>query len=259
MAYSFSEEYQQRINLECDGRNEAEVVKFSWPGQASMMLLDSYRDCTDQREILRIFQKSSSLVDNLLWQNDGAGKRLIHPQHIEVDFVSRGISVYYDDRKFPINHDLPLYVKLEYRDTVFKVADYRLGHNSLQFAIPSLMKSRELRSHTRVQLKEGQHLSLRPTNSGKTMDIGNELHVRLVDVSTDGAGLLVSDANRNFLKNNRILWLTKLNEAELPRPILAEIVYMTTFPRARQRELKVGLKFSSQLPHTLLSTLTPAD
>lgn len=222
------------------------------------MLIDSYRDCTDQREILRIFQKSSSLVDNLLWQSDAAGKKLIHPQHIEVDFVSRGISVYYDDRKFPVNPDIPLYGKLDYRDTVFKVLDYRLGHNSLQFAFPSLMKSRELRSRHRILLQDGQHLSLRPTHGGKATDLGNELHVRLLDLSSEGAGLLVSEANRSFLKNNRILWLTKVNEAELPRPILAEVVYMTPLPRVRQRELKVGLKLSSELPQDLLESLAPS-
>ena len=75
------------------------------------------------------------------------------------------------------------------------------------------------------------------------------MKVRAMDVSDTGLGLVVSEQNRNFLKNNRILWVTGLQESELAQPVLAEVVYMNSevdpkFVIKKQKSLKVGLKIS---------------
>lgn len=223
------------------------------------MLLDPYRDCSDYREILRILQKSSSLQDNLLWQSLPSGKKIINPQHVEIDFISRGVSVFYDAQKYSFDCDLPLYVKLEYRNTVFKVSEFRVGQHNLQFSFPETLKTLELRSEPRVVFANDDRLiSLRPTLSAQTNDAGSELRVRLVDLSRSGAGMLISENNRSFLKNNRFLWLTHLNQHSLPDPVLAEVVYMTSevdrkFSQRKQKQLKAGLKFSSAIPQEILS------
>lgn len=218
------------------------------------MLSDSYRDCTEYREILRIFQKSSSSQDNFLWQSLPLGKYIIHPRHLEIDFVSRGISIYFDSGKYRLANDFPLYVKLGHRNTVFKVNEFRVGHDCLQFSFPETLKTPELRSQTRMNFEDQEQvLALKPTLSSQGSEMGNELLVRLSDISKNGAGLMVSENNRSFLKNNRFLWVTSVNEESLAEPILAEVVYMTgdvdrKFSRRKQREMKVGLKLSSDFP-----------
>jgi hypothetical protein len=95
-------------------------------------------------------------------------------------------------------------------------------------------------------------VGLKPSLSGGR-DSGNELFVRAVDVSRYGLGLIISEHNRSFLKNNRILWITKLGEHQLDHPVLAEVVYMNNeidskFIVRKQKELKVGLKISGTFP-----------
>ena len=64
---------------------------------------------------------------------------------------------------------------------------------------------------------------------------------------------MVSEHNRSFLKNNRILWLTRLQDQMLPQAILAEVVYINNEVEhrsavRRQKDLKVGLKLSEPFP-----------
>ncbi len=82
-----------------------------------------------------------------------------------------------------------------------------------------------------------------------------------MDVSPSGVGMMISENNRNFLKNNRFLWMTEIDRQILKDPILAEVVYMTSDVdhktyKKRQKELKVGLKLSSQFPKDLIEKVT---
>lgn len=219
------------------------------------MLNEVYRTCTDYREILRIFQKSSTLADNFLWQAIDDGKNIIKPQHLEIDFVSRGVTVYFDAFKFKINPAIPLYVKLEYRSSVFKVLDFQVRQYSIHFAFPEILKTKELRSSPRHTLdaEKENYINLRPTLTTLSQETVNEIRVRLIDVSRQGVGMIISENNRSFLKNNRFLWIMEMNGERLVEPLLAEVVYMTSemdgkYKKGKQKELKVGLKLSGEFP-----------
>jgi hypothetical protein len=219
-----------------------------------MSNLENYRSSSDYREILRILQKASSLQENFLWQSHALGRSIIPIHHFEIDFVTREVVIYFDTQNFKVNADLPLYVKLDYRTSVFKISDFRSDLNSVHFAFPTEIKTLELREFPRIQFLPNQDKSvgLKPSLSGGR-ETGNELFVRALDVSRYGLGLIISEQNRSFLKNNRILWITKLGEEHLDRPILAEVVYMNSeidsrFLVRKQKELKVGLKISGAFP-----------
>ena len=219
-----------------------------------MSIIENYRSSTDYREILRILQKATSLQENFLWQSHALGKNVIPVHHFEIDFVTREVVVYYDGRRFELDTQLPLYVKLDYRTSVFKLSHYRVGVNQIHFAFPAEIKTQELRAYPRLQFLPNQDkvVSLKPSLSGNR-ESGNELQVRALDISQYGLGLIVSEQNRSFLKNNRILWVTKLGDQPLQYPILSEIVYMNNeiesrFVTRKQKELKVGLKLSGFVP-----------
>lgn len=219
-----------------------------------MSNLENYRSSNDYREILRILQKATSLQENFLWQSHALGRNIIPIHHFEIDFVAREVVIYFDAQRFHIESELPLYVKLDYRTSVFKVSDYRRNTNSIHFPFPAEIKTLELRAFPRHQFLPNQDktIGLKPTLSGGR-ESGNELFVRAVDISQYGLGLIVSEQNRSFLKNNRILWVTKLGDYQLDHPILAEVVYMNNeidprFQIRRQKEMKVGLKLSGVVP-----------
>lgn len=225
------------------------------------MLAQTYRDCTNYREIIRIIQKSSYLPGNLIWQSGPKGKLVIEATHLEIDFVSRGIALSYNTQKYKLEPNLPLYVKLEHRSSVFKITQFAEGINSLHFSFPETLKTLELRSERRFEFAEGEReISLKPSLNLLNSDSGNEIKVRLVDLSLSGVGLLLSENNRSFIKKNKFLWLTEIDGHRLYDPILAEVVYVTSddegkIYRRKEKALRVGLKLSSTIPKEILSLL----
>lgn len=225
------------------------------------MLLETYRDCSNYREILRIVQKSSYLPGNLIWQSRPQGKLVIEATHLEIDFVSRGIAFSYDTQKYNLDPNLPLYVKLEHRSSVFKVKEFAVGINSLVFSFPETLKTLELRSEPRFEFDEGEkEIALKPSLNLLNSDSGNEIKVRLMDLSKSGAGLLISENNRSFIKKNKFLWLTEIDGHRMYDPILAEVVYAKSddegkMHKRKERALRVGLKLSSKIPKDILSSI----
>lgn len=220
-----------------------------------MMNLESYRSSTDYREILRILQKASSLQDNFLWQSHAIGRTVIPVHHFEIDFVTREVVVYFDTQKYLVDTQLPLYVKLDYHTSVFKVMDYRTTIESVHFSFPIEVKTQELRALPRHAFRPqaDRAVSLKPTLTGLNRESSHELQVRVMDVSESGLGLIVSEHNRSFLKNNRILWVTRVQDMPLLYPVLAEVVYINNEVEAKYqirkvKEMKVGLKLSGSIP-----------
>lgn len=240
----------------------ARVVKINDFMQSNRMLAQTYRDCTNYREILRIVQKSSYLPGNIIWQSSTKGKLVIEASHLEIDFVSRGISLSFDSQKYKLDPNLPLYVKLEHRSSVFKVTQFAEGINTLHFSFPECLKTLELRSERRFEFEEGEkEIALKPSLNLLNTDSGNEIKVRLMDLSLSGAGLLISENNRAFIKKNKFLWLTEIDGRRMYDPILAEVVYATSddegkMHRRKERALRVGLKLSSKVPKEILSSLS---
>lgn len=219
--------------------------------------LENYRSSLDYREILRILQKASAMQDNLLWQSHPNGKNVVPIHHFEIDFVTREVVVYFDSTQFQVSGDLPLYVKLDYRTSVFKIPEFRLVGSAVHFSFPKEVKTLELRMFQRHTFlpNEDKIVALKPSMSGN-LDPANELKVRVLDISQFGMGLLVSENNRSYLKNNRILWVTRFADFDLPNPILCEVVYINSeidskYLVKKQKELKVGLKLSGAFPDEL--------
>lgn len=216
-----------------------------------MNKIENYRTCEEYREILRILQKSATLLENILWQSHSLGKTIIPVQFIEIDFISRELVVNISSAHHKIDDELPLYVKLGYRTSVFKITKYRQNQDTIYFSFPELIKTEELRMFPRHTFKpiQEKYVSLRSTMNDVAKEGGNELKVRAMDVSEHGLGLVVSEHNRNFLKNNRILWITGLQDMKLVYPVLAEVMYINSevdpkFLIKKQKSLKVGLKIS---------------
>lgn len=224
------------------------------------MQLSNYRSSVEHREILRILQKSTTLEENILWQSNALGKTVVPVHHFEIDFVSREVVIYYDAHLHRVDSNLTLYVKLDYRTSVFKVNDFRFGQNSIHFPFPAEIKTQELRTLPRVHFRPQQdkYVTLKAsTTSTLSKDSGASLTVRALDISEYGLGLMISENNRSFIKNNRILWVTSLQGESLQYPILAEVMYINTEidPKfqitKKQKDLKVGLKLSGIIPEDI--------
>jgi hypothetical protein len=213
------------------------------------MELPQYRSSYEYKEILRLLQKASLHGDNFIWQTIDGVRNVIKIDQMEIDFVGRDVVLKLGASKKAIWAEGPVYVKLDYRSSVFKIATFNQINQTLQFAFPEEIKTLELRTHERKSFHPNQEktVSLKPS-LGNHRDTGNSLNVRVADISEYGLGLIVSEQNRSYLKHNPILWLTHLERMELKYPILAEVVHISTEMNRKQKDLKVGLKLSGIIP-----------
>jgi hypothetical protein len=208
-----------------------------------------YRTSSEYKEILRLLQKASEEAKNFVWQTSESGRTVVDVEHLEIDFVAREV-VLTLNQNLRLDPTKPLYVKLDHRSSVFKVTTFEQSLSKIQFAFPDEIKTLELRSSARLpfNLKDEKTVSLKPS-LGNHRETGGAINVRVMDTSEFGLGLIVSEQNRHFLRNNRILWITHLLNEELRHPILAEVVYFTSEGISRkQKDLKVGLRLSSSIP-----------
>jgi hypothetical protein len=223
------------------------------------MSLEKYRSTAEFREILRILQKSSTLQENFMWQSFATRRNVVPIHHFEIDFVAREVVIFYAVKSYEVSPSHPLYLKLDYRESVFKISEFRQNPDSVSFVFPQEIKTREFRHALRHQLDSNidRFVILKPMTRTET---ASEVKVKAYDITQHGIGLVISEQNRFFIKNNRILWVTKLQDIELKQPILAEVVYINNEVDAnrpttkRSKELKVGLKLSGLLPEDVLHT-----
>ncbi len=216
--------------------------------------IDQYRVSSESKEILRILQKSSLSQENMLWQKLGGERVILTISHLEINFSSRDVVIYCEDGFQLIQAKEPLYVKLYYHATVFKVSDYRICGQEMTFEIPKEVRTPELRSGPRLEFdqSEAKTITLVPYLPKKKQR-AEEMKVQVSDISKNGFGLLISDQNKAFIRNNKILWILKFGETYLETPILSEVVYMSSeFYSFKDRTYKFGIKTSLEIPINVL-------
>lgn len=227
----------------------------------SMDISKQYRTTEEFKEVLRTLQRSTSLSDNIFWQSKGSHKTVFPIDHFEIDFVTRGVVVFYKGHLQQLDPALPLFVKLDYKTSVFKVLEYSIQKDSIHFSIPSLIKTRELRSGPRhiIPMDLEKNVVLRPAVMSDHSHV-QETSAKVIDLSLRGLGLAISQNAYQFFKKNRILWVTHIDDLRLEVPLLSEVRYINDdldahFQKSKNKYLKVGLHLSSTIPKETLISL----
>lgn len=77
-----------------------------------------------------------------MWQSLTSGRKLIVPiDYFEIDFVTREVVVFYDKTSFKLLENLPLYIKLNYQMSIFKVTHFKQELDSIHLEFPKIMKT----------------------------------------------------------------------------------------------------------------------
>jgi hypothetical protein len=221
-------------------------------------LIDKYRSCGESKEILRILQKSSFSQENMVWQNLQGRRKIFSVFHLEIDFSARDLVLISEDGFEGLDLSSPLYVKLYHHTTVFKVNAFHLTGHQISFEIPKEVRTPELRSEERLafELSDQKTVTISSHLRGGSSHL-EEMKVLVKDISKFGLGLLISEGNKNFVKKNRIFWITEMGEEKLDTPVMAELVYFSSdLFQSRDKFYKFGLRLSKKFsPQVMRSFL----
>lgn len=208
------------------------------------MNIAKYRDTTDYREILRLFQKSSETEGNLLWQNLDGSRKVLAVSHLEIDFVGREVVVYLENPQ-ELQLNSIVYFKLSYNDTIFKLEDFLVQSDSLSFKFPKTLKTWELRASERFTLDEDdEHSVVLAVNDHS--DASGQLRVNLKDFSAKGLGLSISELNKHIVNDNRSFWVYAINGYRFSQPLPGKVTHLSK--EAIGNRYRFGIHLEKVLP-----------
>lgn len=215
------------------------------------MNLAKYRDTSDYREILRLFKKSSELTENLLWQNINGNREVYKVDHLEIDFVGREVVVFLDGHQ-KIRANEPIYFKLAQHDSIFKHTGFFVQPDCVSFKFPEILKTKEFRSSERFVFNENEEYSAQISFSHDS-DVHHQLKIQLIDFSSTGLGLVISDKNKHLIKSHKVVWIHSINDYALQKPIAANVMYVAQ--EATNKKYRFGVQLERQLPFDAISTI----
>lgn len=229
---------------------------------STQQILDSYTISTAPREILDIILKSGPTEQSFMWQSYPDRRVIFRVKMLEVDTAKHRIKVAYDGTGELVDPKRTVYIKISFRETVFKGEVTQLGRQEIALQIPQEVRMREFRETVRQSFQPGkQFVTMRPYIPHMRPDQVPTMKLNLKDISQRGVGIFVSDSNIHFFKKGKFVELIALDKLELPRALLAQVVYV-----ARQRggkaeqhrgaENRVGLKMLDLIPVNHLELFT---
>jgi hypothetical protein len=148
-------------------------------------------------------------------------------------------------------------IKLNYRNLTFHLDPtyYSFLGLTLTTKFPLEARALALRENERYVLpvdSEIQSSLYRIEKRGASSDI----NAHLVDVSQNGLGIIIHNADEEILMKNDHIWLKAINQIKLPRPIFGRIVYVKNRKYSdTEKDFRIGVVLSELIPEDVMTQL----
>lgn len=225
------------------------------------MDLSHLKEITSPEEI-RLALSKASYHGGDIWQvmDEGSkGRHLSRVKEVVFEEISKKITLKLSSW-ISLNIQKPLYVKLNYRRTIFKLmpGEFFVLGNEVICSFPKEVHALEVRKGgDRYVLTPQFGISLSIKRLEKNVrEMTYELEVRIVDVSRKGFGIVISGQNREYFEQNDRFWLRAVNHQPLKTPILGTVSYISSFGgNLKKGEVRVGLNLVLPLDQKVFEEL----
>lgn len=213
---------------------------------------------TEPKEILKIIRQSDAEDECIVWQSTSEQRVVQIIEEVRVDNVRKVIRFKLKKDSFAeLDPALTVYVKLAFRNTIFKGELIGNKENLIFVNVPDEIQFQELREFPRFSFGANEDKSITlGVESQITSNSMFNLKVRLQDISQTGIGFLVSHSNQELLLTNDVM-MTSMGTLDLQTNIPTEIVYSDSFAYRENGKriscLKMGAKFGYHLDENLLN------
>lgn len=144
----------------------------------------------------------------------------------------------------------PIFIRLSYRNLIFRLdpRQYKISGDKLICDYPQEARALEERNGDRYVLPFDAQISLSLRRVEKTLrELTYDMELRIIDVSTQGFGILISSHNRDYFRKGDHFWLKAIDQTALRYHILGSVCYVA--PKGyflKKGDVRVGL--SLQMP-----------
>ncbi len=185
--------------------------------------MQKFREAHNIWEIWELI-KNSRPEHCQVWQVINGQRQVYFLDEINFEVVEKSLFVRIKDYDGKLRLDEFVYFHLDNRETIFKVGLKKINQDILTLNFPSVVKTEELRSIPRVSFKTEQEkyvfLNLMEKNN-----LGQErkLKCRLLDLSTQGMAILVTNSNKKLFLNADSIEISHICDQKLTQPIAMEL------------------------------------
>ena len=188
-----------------------------------------YVDSTEVEQIHSIL-KNATAKDAIIWQTSSTGRRIYNISSIDYSDVLNVIKLNLEDYDGSISESENIYIKLTYRDAMFKTQVIRIERDVLSLELPFKIMAIDSRKNPRFvfSLKEDKQVKLKVIVQNNT-NLNSELVFKILNISKGGICLIISDNNKVIIDNSIELYLTAIGQHRLDHEIKVDLCYMHRF------------------------------
>jgi hypothetical protein len=211
-----------------------------------------------QIHILSAIERGSAFGGDI-WQTGSKQERdIFQIVQIQIDTIHNKV-ILRTNSLSQVEQGYPIFIRLRYRNILFRLEqhEFKVVGDKLICSIPKDVKALAMRATDRYVLPFELDVSLSLKRFARTMkEITPEIEVRMIDVSEYGIGILISGANKEFLRPYDHFWIKAVDHQALNRDILGTVLYVA--PKGyflKRKDVRVGLSLSTGLSWDTFSSL----
>lgn len=218
-----------------------------------------YDTSRNWKEIIKIVKRSEDMSENFLWQNIDGSRKIYGLTEIEVLEDSFSMVLHLSEAFPDINSEYTSYMKLGFRESVFKVKVIRVVHNLVTVLMPTEVKVKEARHTQRIKFRPKDDKRVRIVLKVDFIKASSQaLNFQLIDISETGMSILCSDENLSLLKRADAALVDALGTLELHTKQQLEFIYAHKLRYRYKGQVhvgnRVGFKFATALNRSILDS-----
>lgn len=225
--------------------------------EENKQILKSYQISTSPQEIMDVLKKNRSEDNSIMWQSFPEFRKVYNFYRFGLDLFRKKIVIEADKTAQDIHKNRPIYVKLSFRESIFKGTILEMTENELTLDIPKEIHVREFRESLRSVFNPGvKFVDLKPSMKTSAFDRMPSLKVSLRDISTKGLGLIISENNIHLFKVGQLIDMIGTGGELLDSPIAGVVAHSQKQPRVGNDKgvfYRVGIKMLSLIPEALIA------
>lgn len=211
--------------------------------------MKNYNIKTGKMEIIKILETSMRLDGNILWQNVD-DQRVVHKMNVaNFDIKDGTFTIMLHDGEKRIQKELPTYVKLNFRKSIFKVEVVEINDRMITVKIPDEVMATEGRKVNRRRFTTADKKKITLKAHDFSGIFKNNYEFQIIDLSSSGMALILNDKEVDQLYNAKKIELIALGKTILMNPIECLAIYSHTEDEETKR---MGLIFIGELDQSVI-------
>ncbi len=192
----------------------------------------------------------ASKIEFTIWQQLGSHRKTFEGKFSAANKKICKIKLSDTDALQYFNKDHPFFVHITTLDIIFRKDHYTQMGQILEFSLPSDIQIPEKRKTKRFTYLYQDHKNITYRSIEEDPETKSPLFTNasvLVDISTQGVGMVVGKDAVNKLSLGQNLYLDNLTDQQLPSPFKVKIIYIKPYKEHEMGLFKVGIIFDDQL------------